>query len=103
MAAEVVVPLWVEVKQQVQPTIQEQPFVPVEVSVNLEQAPALDVMKPTSEEMGIGDETANSGQLFEEVYEDRTVELGNQIPRRRSHSALVGHCQLHFSFVVESL
>src|SRR5689334_21262406 len=65
-AAVVVIPILVEVDQQVEPPLQAKAFMDVEVGMDPKVPAALRFVQPAAFEMGVGDETLDAGKFFEE-------------------------------------
>jgi hypothetical protein len=71
-------PTLIEVEQQVEAAVQSQPAMPVEVGMNLEIAAAGDLMETAAFKAGIGDESRNPREPFEECKKVGGVQALNK-------------------------
>src|SRR5205814_4064751 len=102
-AAVLRLPASIQVQQHVQPPFQTGARVAVEVGVHLEVTAALDLVKPSTDEMGIWNEALDPGQTLEEVDERSGVQLGEHVPGGLAHRGVVVRGELSLEWAVERL
>src|SRR5271155_5015606 len=90
MPAPLLMPLGIEIYEQIEPTIEFQPRMSVKVRVEFEKSSSDDLMNPAAPKMRIGNKAANSGQCLEEIDEYRGIQLIQQGSR--------GVAELSFDF-----
>src|SRR5689334_1085681 len=103
MAAPVLLPVLVEVKEPVEPAVEVQAGVPVEIRVHLQVAAGPDLVKAATCEVGVGNQALDTGEALEEVDEHLTVELGKEVAGGRPEALEVRKSQLDLLGVVELL
>ena len=83
--------------EQVQPTVDLERRVAVEVCVDGELATGPDLMLSASEEVRVRDEACDAGDAFQQREEGSRVEFAQEIPGRRTERApgAVGRLHLH--------
>ena len=85
LPAVVIVPLLVEIDQQVQTTLDLQLFVDIKVGVDAQVAAALGLVKTAALEIRVRNKAFDAGHLLEEAKEGLAVQLSEQVshePRR---------------------
>ncbi len=97
------IPVLVEVKQDVQSPVHTEPTVSVEVCVNFQKAAAHDLMQTATDEVRIRQQTGYRGQILKKIDEGRRVELLQNVTQRRRHKGLVRQRKLDLLTGVETL
>ena len=84
-----VVPLGVEVVEDVEAPVEAEHRVLVEVGVDVEEPAGLDPVEAAAAEVGVGDEPGDPGELLEEADHGPGVELAHELAGEGRHHRLV--------------
>jgi hypothetical protein len=103
VTAEFLAPVLVEVDEKVEPPIEVEAWVPVEVGMDTELAATRDLVKPSAVETRIGNELGDSGELAEELEERDGVEMIQEDSRQRPERRLRCRGELDLPLVVEAV
>src|SRR5713226_401565 len=102
MAAVLLFPILVQVNQHVEPAVELQLRMDVEVGVDLEKPARLDLMQPPTTKVGIRDQPLDSGERFEPQQRLEGVQIVEKIANCfRERASLVRVSELLFLRIVE--
>src|SRR5207244_2419944 len=75
MSSVALLPLPVQINQNVQPAVQRPFSMPAEIRMNSELPAFRDLVKTSPEKIGVRYDILHAGELFQEAYERRRIEL----------------------------
>src|SRR5215203_2023812 len=101
MAAVLLLPILVQVDQQVQTAVQLEQRVPVEIHVDFQEAAGLDLVRPGPAVVRIGDQPFDAGERPQELEQRRRIHLIKKELDARPQGILVPVAELLLRGVVE--